>query len=393
LREGKNERAGKPPIFVGMQKNAVNEPTGSPRWLAARNAVFSIAEMAGRKALAESIKTSIRSDRESIARQFGADDAPPSVKAAAEQLSIADKGLVLADKALDAKIKQFDPRWKGSNGDQDSKQKIVTLQAVLQQNVESSTELFAQGAFTAIQCEGPSTEDGGKYAVLVGLIWSPTLQKVAEAIWNPSVDLERVAPKTPLADQLAEVAESNPSWMAYTLGARVYTNEHGERVVVGFGVAPRSSLMSADKDRARLSAQSAIQKFVAEKFVASGSLQDQFEQRDYSDGTVAAFDSSKFESRTKAVSAEVQLRGATEIGSWRGEHPWSKAGMQVVAIAWTPTWDADSRKIDEMMSSAEKRMQGQGGVPAVPASTSKPSTIGGSAVPARSGARSTTFDF
>ncbi len=60
-----------------------------------------------------------------------------------------------------------------------------------------------------------------------------------------------------------------PRLLAYTMGARVFTDENGERVVIGFGVAPQTSLMPADRSRASLAAMAAIQRFVSERLLAN----------------------------------------------------------------------------------------------------------------------------
>lgn len=389
LHEGKNDRNGHT-IVVSQGKVAVGEEPGSRNWLVARDAKVSLAELNGRKQLAETIRLTIQSDRSAAIKMFGGDDAPPSMRPVAEQLSLADKSRVLADKAVDAEIKKYDPKWSGGAN---KTEKLATLQAKIDENISTSTAIFASGAFTVVQCEGPSAEDDGKYSVLLGMIWSPTLAKVAESIWNPAVVVTTSSPDMSLSDHFASLSKDNPDWMAYTSGARVFTNEKGERVVVGFGVAPKSSLMVADKDRARLSAYAAIQRFLGEKLVANSELHKQLEQRDYTDNSSASFDTSGYQQHISMVSKDFPLIGAAEVGSWRGEHPWSKAGMQVVAVAWSQSWAADSREIGKLMKAAEQGMTRQGAVPqATQAESSRPSNAP-AATGAKSGARSSTRDF
>ena len=393
LIEGKNERNGYF-LLVSKQKGAVPVGSDSRNWLAAREAMFSNAELEARKALAETMRTTIRSDRSAAVRMLGGDDAPSSLKPAIEQLSLADKTRVLADKAVDSEIKKFDPKWSGSSNQR--AEKVATLQLKLSQNVESSADIFVSGAFTAIQCEGPSAEDEGRYSVLVGLIWSPILQKIAESIWDNSLRLPPAPPGMSLKDRFASFSAENVDWMAYSNGARVFTDENGNRVVVGFGVAPRTTLSSADQGRARLQAMAAIQRFLGEKVVARSTEQKRFEHRAFTDDTDTSFDSSNYATQIDAVSKELQLKGTADVGSWRGEHPWSKAGMQVVAIAWSQAWANDSRAISEVMQAVESRMQKQGAVPKSPVAPSLAPANSGrapAATTAKPGARSSAKDF
>ena len=288
------------------------------------------------------------------------------------------------------KSRNTNSKWSGGTN---KAEKVAILQAKIDENIASSTAIFASGAFTMVQCEGPSAEEDGRYSVLLGMIWSPTLAKVAESIWNPAVVVQAAAPDLPLGERFATLSKENPDWMAFTSGARVFTNEKGERVVVGFGVAPKSSLMVADKDRARLSAYAAIQRFLGEKLVADSENHKQFEQRDYADKSSASFDTSNYQAHISTVSKDFPLAGATEVGSWRGEHPWSKAGMQVVAVAWSPSWAADSREIGKLMNSAEQSMTKQGAVPQASPVGAGRLTNTPAATGAKAGAHSSTRDF
>ncbi|MFC7665247.1 hypothetical protein ACFQWF_24900 [Methylorubrum suomiense] len=337
LEDGKNERKNGYFVYVAHSQASLREPVGSRNWLAARDVAFTYAELSARKSLAEAMRTTIRSNRSLTAKLLGGDDAPPSLRPVIDQLSIVDKSLVLTDKALDAEIKKFDPKWSGGTEAQ-KREAVTTEQLRVNQSIERSAEMFASGAFTVIQCEGPSQQDEGRYNVLTGLIWTPKLASVAETIWNPTLTIQRETPQAPIRQQFEAIKAENADWLAYTMGARVFTDENGERVVVGFGVAPQSSLMPADRSRANLAAVAAIQRFVSERVLANEKRKDDYERRGKSDGSSQGYNLDSFDQEVRAQSGDLQLRGATEILSWRGEHPWSKAKMQVVAVAWSQRW-------------------------------------------------------
>ena len=393
LKEGKNEKNGHL-ILISRNTDAVIAAPDSPKWVSARKAAFQQTEINARAALAGTMSTLIQSDRSLMAHQFGGDDAPPALQNVAKALSIADKANVLADKALDNEIGKYDPNWNKDASPTQKKEAVPTVQEHVTGNVAASAQLFAAGAFTVTECEGPSTDAGGRYAVLTGLIWRPKLASVAESIWNPALKLPAEAPGGTLAEQFESFSASNPEWMAYTMGTRVFTNEKGERVVVGFGVVPQTALISLDKRRAGLDAFAAIQRFVGEKIVSGQQSHDSFETRAFADGSTNTFDNSKYNDSINLVSKDLKLNGATEVLSWRGDHPWSQAKMQVVAFAWSPSWAADSEKTSEMMQSIERRMSDQGAVPAGATQTKgHPYRGAGAAVPARAGAKSSSQDF
>lgn len=392
LQDGKNEKKNGYFVYVGHEQAPVDEAVGSRNWLVARNAAFSYAEINARKALAEAMRSTMRSSRSAALRMFGGDDAPPSLKPVVEKLSVIDKTLLLTDKALDAEIKKFDPKWTGGTEAQ-RREAVVTQQLRIDQSIERSTELFATGAFTVVQCEGPSLEDGGKYHVLTGLIWTPKLAAVAETIWNPTLTIQREAPQAPIRQQFEAIKAENPDWLAYTMGARVFTDENGERVVVGFGIAPQTSLMPADRSRASLSAMAAIQRFVSERLLANSKSREAYEHREMNDGSTQGFNLDALNEEAKLQAADLQLQGAAEVLSWRGEHPWSKAKMQVVAVAWSQRWAADANAVGRAMGAAEQRMKQQAGVPNVPATADGPSGGAQTAAPVKAGAGVSTSDF
>lgn len=391
LKDGKNERDDDL-ILVSQSTSPVLAPTNSKNWVIARNAAFNIAELQARKALSETIRVTMNSNRSATTQKLGGDDSPPPLKAVSEHLSLVDKSQVLADKAVDAEIKKYDPDWSGDPTQRE--RKVVELQQKFGQKISSSSELFAAGGFTVAQCEGPSGGGDSQYSVLVGFIWSKKLERVAESIWDPSVRVPSASPGKRLAEHFDDLSKSNPDWMAYTEGARVFTDEKGNRVVVGFGVAPRSILAAADQDEARLEALAAIQRFVGEKIVGNAIKEQQFEFRQFTDESTATFNPSAFQENITAISKEMELNGTAEVGSWRGNHPWSKAGMQVVAIAWSQSWSKDSKEIGKVMDSVEEYLRNKGAVPRITTGPRKPAAgVPPAATTAKPGASSSTKDF
>jgi hypothetical protein len=127
--------------------------------------------------------------------------------------------------------------------------------------------------------------------------------------------------------------------------------------------------------------------------VANRIGKDAYESRGMSDGSVQSFNLGTYNEAVRAQAADLQLKGAAEILSWRGEHPWSKAKMQVVAVAWSQRWANDADAVGRAMGAAEQRMRQQGGIPRAAATGDE--GVGGApaAAPVRAGAAATTSDF
>jgi hypothetical protein len=274
----------------------------------------------------------------------------------------ADRLNTLTGLALDNAIRQFEPAWNGGSlTDEQKRQQAVKLRGEVVGRVAARSEVFAAGAFTVAQCEG--TDADGNYAVLVGLLWSNKLAHIAEAIYDPRVELPPERPEHSLVDQFAARAAEHPDWMAFAEGARIWTNERGERVVVGFGVAPGSSLPAADHAQARLRALAAIQRFVGEKVVAGETGSESFAHQENAAGQQQTFDPSVFRQLIEAKARDMRLTGVAEAAAWRGKHPWGNTTMQVVALSWTPSASGVAQELRSALHEAEQRAQRQGRLP------------------------------
>lgn len=381
LNEGKNSRPDGSFRFVAQGSGEVNaDKTDTSRWLPARDAAFTIAELNARNSLAQFIGTTIRSDRSFDAFQSGGDEAPPVVKQAATQLSIADKALTLTGAALDNEIKKFKPEWDGTGrSEADRKQEITKIQTRVRENIASSARVFASGAFTAIQCEGPNVD--GKYSVLTGLIWSIKLAQISESMINPAFTLPPAAPDLSVEDRFGKMDAANPEWMSVTSGARVWTDEKGQRIIVGFGSVPATSQASLDTTRAKTRAIAAIQRFVGEKVEGSDNDNIDFTYRETDSGN-KSFNADSYNLKIDAKAKTLELQGVNAVKTWRGKHPWSGTSMTTVAVVW-------SRSSVDDAQFAKKALDSVGQNKTAPNSVSS-SPVG---APVRGGATSKTSDF
>jgi len=358
MKEGWNP-SDSPRVVIQSGMAVVRASRGDSKWVVARNAAFDMAELSAKQKLAELIKVEMDSGRFAEFASQGGETPAPMFSEPLKKVSIAQKTRILADKALDEAIKNFDPDWDGTGlSEEQRRDTLVTLQERFGRHISARARLFTSGAFVVTNFEGLNAD--GNYSVLVGLIWSMRLAKIAESIFNSEVTVEPVAPKEPISKQLEDMKMADPEFYCYANGVRVWTNERGERVIVSFGSVPATSSIMIDKDRASLVARSGIQTFVAELVETKGTIEGEFTYQETKTGQ-ATFDGEAYQRRIDARAKSMVLQGAAPIKSWRGKHPVGAQRLQVVVIAWTPGSDTAARSLSKQLDQQEERMKKQGG--------------------------------
>jgi hypothetical protein len=232
---------------------------------------------------------------------------------------------------------------------------LITLQEKVRDYVSTRARLLTSGAFIVTEFEGPNVD--GNYSVLVGMIWSVRLAKIAEAIINPAIKLDPQEPDLPISKQIEKLTAANPTWMATAHGVRVWTDENGERVIIGFGSASGTSSTTIDRDRAALAARAAIQRFVGELVETAATDKNEMT---YQEGNQAkrVFDSSSYERRIEAKSQEINISGSNIVAQWRDNHPFGRTRLQAVAVMWSPTAAGIARDLGNQMQRKERNQQG-----------------------------------
>lgn len=379
---GPNPRPGSGTMFVATEVAEVRAPRGSAQWVAAREAGFTRAELQTRSALASFVATEIRSNRSVDIFAAGADEPPPPTRPATERISNAERLSTLTGLALDDAIRQFNPNWNGANMTEEQRRaQAVQQQVRVRESIAARARLFTSGAFTAYQCEGPNDEN--TYSVGVVMFWSSRLQAISQMLVDPSVRLPPAPPGLPLNEQFAARARENADWLAFTGGTRVWTDERGQRVVVGFGAVAATGLASVDEQRARLRALAAIQRFAGERIESRSTEDSDFADRTTGEGT-RTFDASAFEQRIESRANQISLSGVHTVTTWRGRHPAGDVNMQVVVLRWSPDSAAAGQALGR-----EIREGQQGQAPAARAPDRVPPT----GAPTRQGAGSNAADF
>jgi len=351
-------------LFVARAADVVSAKPGSGHWVVARNAVVGQLHLAALKSISDFIKVKI--DGSSAAWLNAGPDTPPQISKALKAVSLAERARVLSGLKLDNEIRKFDPAWDG-NGKTDAERRHVAtlISSRFKQALSTYSELLAAGATTTVQCEGAAANDGtptaGQYEVLTGVVWSARLSYVARALGRAGVTLEMGKNRKSLADRFSEFSAVNKNWLAMTLGTRVWTDENGEMVVVGFGAAPASTLKVLDEGRAQIEATAAVARFAGEALTAATQSTTAFQYKALANGAKPTFDTGAYRQKIQSVTKTVQLHGVYKIAEWRGKHPVSGAPMEVVAYAWKPSSSDAARAAERLLDPVKSGAQGQQG--------------------------------
>lgn len=358
LSEGENALPNGNIQFVAVGQQTVMSASTSGRWVTERGVAFDQAQLQARSKLAEYLGQAIRSEQVSSVFRAGGDDAPAppgSLGRMEEGLSLVEKTQVLRGMALDAKIREFDPEWDGTNKtDEERRAKVVTLQQSYERRISSRAATLILGATVATQCEGPAAADGsqtsGRYEVLVGMIWSYKLAYEALAMTTPGIGAVPAKGGKSLNERFAEMSAADPDWMTSVLGLRIFPDENGERVLVGFASVPASALKNADISMAKLIATDWISRFAGEAIEIENQLEQSLVYRQFDGTEEEVLDPSTYYEIIKSRAQVVRLTGVHQVLQWRGKHPYSDEPMQIVAVAWSPSAAKAARSMETVLS-------------------------------------------
>jgi hypothetical protein len=194
------------------------------------------------------------------------------------------------------------------------------------------------------------------------------LAKIAEAVINPAIQLAPEDPEPTLAEQIAAAAKADPAWLASAGGVRIWTNEQGRKIVIGFGSAPATSSAAIDRDRATLAARAAIQRFLGEMVETDAETKNDFAYQETASGAASSFDQSRYERNIAAKAATMTLSGSIVVAQWRDKHPIGNVPMQVMVVGWTPDSFAAAKALGTQMDQQQRNAQSQGTASSAPAS-------------------------
>jgi hypothetical protein len=358
LHSGNNKKKGKT-FFIAFGVSRVGKKPNERGFIDSRRIAYSKAELLAKSDMAESVGAFMESGRSLELMQPG-EDLPPALKKTRKQLSLFSKAAVLANKEMDALIRNHDPEWDGTGKSKEEKiQKIAEARETFEQNMKQKARLFLQGATPIFNAEGPNSD--GMYSVGVGIVWSSRMALVAESMYNSDVEYARGKPGLSIRDQLKRQFAKNPNFFAATNGVRVWRNEKGERIVVSFASVELKRSTSIASKKSGMIARSMVAQFVSEAVTSNSELEGGEVVTDFNDGSTESVNTEQFQTKIKANSKKIKLQGVGTVYTWKGKHPNSRKNkMYVNVMAWTPESHKTAHQMEALSEKQEESMGRQG---------------------------------
>jgi hypothetical protein len=392
LIEGVNTKSDGTMYFIAKGESYVGKSLDSKSFIDSRTVAYNKALLNAKNSLAESVASELKSERSMQIFETGG-EVPPVFEQTVNELSIADKARTLTSLALDDEIKKFDPTWDGTNKSKEEKiQKVSNQIEKYKENLSQKARLFIQGASPIFNAEGPVS--GGKYSVVVGMVWSANFTKIAESMYNPSVQIPLGKKALPVKEQIDQMLKNSPDSLAASMGVRVWRNERGERALVSYAAALDQGSPIIAKNKTTMRARSQIAQFIGEQIASKGFMGGGEETHFYDDSS-EAFDNKRFEQEITARSKLVKLSGSSTIYYWRGKHPTSNQKMVVNVVHWSPSSANIARDFEATAVEQEDKMDSiKGGTlkKSESGNVSEPD-VGGAAVHGLSGDMTDPDDF
>ena len=357
MHDGLNEKKGKQ-IIIQQGSAGVMQDYGTSGWVTSRMIALQKAELRARAEIANSIALAITEGRGMDI--FEGDPDPEVTKKAAWLSENIEKVKALTGAKLDELL-----RKEGVNpSDYETKE----------EKIAEVTEKFTQDA-TILACQRLSGcqifhitegEWKGQYSVFVAIVWSENLAKLSAIVKNAR---NYSLPKERAKKTVENTVPHNEKALISELGCRVYIDDKGHRVLVGYGqAAPRirskkraaSAYMRA-YGKAYIQAVSAIKHFVYEETDSklANKMAEEFKNYGGEEATNKVVE--KYHQVIKSKSTSLPLRGITKYREWDSTLADGKTPICGCIVYWSPDTQAGSFAMEKRIEEANLETQTEGG--------------------------------
>lgn len=357
LAEGENERN----VFLASGVATVAIEKGAPGWIEARRIAHAIAEARAKANLAAMTgrKARQQGSADFISRSsFAQGELSSEPRAALDQLArLRAKAADLTEEQLDAALAEIDPDYDpGAYSEESAPDLTVVLETRYENAAFQAAAETVAGATTYKVIEGPA-EDGLNHEVLVGIVWSPRLQRLAGAIVDARAPMPVAASGTPIAEMLPGTVGDAVT----AFGTRVFIDEVGDRALLSFAQVEPAAVGAANQAQARRAALSAaediaigqIASFMGEKIAFESETSTRQISQVYAELVQRGVEiETEQVRRIRETTGQVEITGATPV--WREivTHPETDQDIAVVAVAWTPSAQAEALRMGETLRNA-----------------------------------------
>lgn len=342
---------------------------GQPGWIESRVVAFEKAEMEAKakiiKYLAESVET--KRSLSFLEHAAWSDGEVQKVKDLGDVQQtlerIGKKTLALTEGTLDSALAKIDPDYDPAKYDNKSPEDLqVIAEDMFNRQVKAVAMKSLIGVTPLYSTEGKGDNE---YEVLVGVIWSPKLNRLAMNLFNDEYAIPPVKAGKPL---LQQIPDNNLNLLS-TIGTRIVIDENGEFAVLAYGQAqPRrtspkraESALHQAKQVAANRARAAMVNFIKEGLALRDEEISQELSQEFSDMTVGTETLREYKHFIKGKKVKVKLSGLRVLKEWSMKHPATGQKVAGAVVAWSPASTVLSKQADQMMKAKPKVSEKQSG--------------------------------
>jgi len=349
-------------LIVSSASEFTRVGIGQPGWIESRIAAFERAELEAKVKIIRFLAETSESQRslDLLEKATWSDGSVAEVKRLSDVAETLDrlkkKTLALSDAALDSALRKLDPDYDPSVYEKQTQEERKTVvEDKFQRKIRSMAFRTSIGITPVYTVEG---KVGGEYQVLIGVVWSPNLNRVAMSLFNDEYNIPPVKPGKKLGAQVPK----KDSALLGTFGTRIVIDENGDYAVLAYAQAqPRRSSPGREQSAMQLAKQIAAERARAQivNYIREGltmrSEEDSRElSREFSDLTVGTETLREYRHRIKARKTRVKLRGLRVVREWNLAHPETGQKVAGAVVSWSPSAARLSEKMDNTMKGQPK---------------------------------------
>ena len=315
-------------VFLAYGKQTVDFDKGTPGWVEARPIAFELAQLKAKVAMVRYLGQKVERD----------------VQVSLTEHPHFEQGYI-------DKLEQLDSNYNPEKyGGKDLHEKEAAVEQLYQEHVSATASQLLVGALTFDVIEGPS--ESGNDEILVGVIWTPNLARLASAI----DDREYAMPPAEAGDQIRDQLPRTVGDAVASFGTRVFI----KRALLGYGQAEpanvvgprqRDTALEFAMTRAEQNAAAAITAFVGEKVTLRDAVNSEALTRDYTglaqQGSMIDINSVR---KLTAATRPVELNGIETVWRQIVKHPETGQDVAVAAVVWSPEGLATAKSMGATMS-------------------------------------------
>lgn len=354
LREGVNPGN----VFVASGTAIVSFESGRPGWIEARRVAFQLADLRARAEMVGMIAQTVQrtANVRLLENMHFGQGYVDQTKDLSQAARILHKTADLTEATLDNALKQLDADYDPQKyKDMGHTEKEKRLEALFQEKIMVEASRAMTGVMTLHVIGGP-TASGQQQKILVGVIWTPELSRLASLIGDAAQGM-------PLSQAVAQIEDKLPQTRGEAVasfGTRFIIDDKGRIAVLAFGQAEPANVGPTQMDRAtqfameraERYAEAAIASFVGQRVTFGQSVESKALTRVYA-GLAQQGSTIDIKSVQKinAATRPVTLVGVQTIRRWVIPHPATDQKIAIAVKLWSPAAQAAAKQMGRVMRS------------------------------------------